>query len=72
MDGSSASVHEICRTILSNKNYIRLQSELRGVSDDMDEISSKNIQDLVNLADSSFERFEEEGKIDQILEWLSP
>lgn len=70
-DGSSCSVNFICKQILSNDMYYRMQVELRGANDDLDDASDENLQSLVNIADSyisagdGLEKFE---KIVSILE----
>ena len=49
------------QVILGNK-YLRVNSELIGVKDDMDDVSQKNINDLKGLGDQWFASFGEQAK----------
>ena len=70
-DGSSCSVNFICKQILPDDMYYRMQVELRGASDDLDDASDANMQNLVNIADayiSSGDGLDKFEKIVSILE----
>lgn len=69
-DGSSASVDFICRQILGNENYVRLQVELIGVSDDIDNATPENIQKLINLASAYVDGVDGENKFNEIVNLL--
>lgn len=49
-DGTSAADELVCEAILNDESYIRLQVDLRAASDDMDDASEENINEL--LADA--------------------
>lgn len=50
LDGTTDSIGFICSRILKDSNYYRLQIELHGASDDLDNASQVNVQNLSNLA----------------------
>ena len=70
-DGTSAADDMLCEAMLTEEQYIRLQVDLRAASDDLDDASDENIDEL--LADAL--RFYDEGegrrKFDQIINLLS-
>ncbi len=51
------SVVEYQAQVILGKNYLRVNSELIGVKDDMDDVSQKNIDDLKGLGDRWFTEF---------------
>ena len=56
------SVVEYQSQVILGNNYLRVNSELIGVKDDMDDVSQKNIDDLKGLGDRWFTQFGAEAK----------
>jgi patatin-like phospholipase/acyl hydrolase len=56
------SVVEYQAQVILGKNYLRVNSELVDVKDDMDDVSQKNIDDLKGLGDRWFATFGAEAK----------
>jgi len=56
------SVVEYQAQVILGENYLRVNSELIGVQDDMDDVSQKNIDDLKGLGDHWYEIFGDQAK----------
>ncbi len=70
-DGSSEHAHFCAHHILTDENYVRLQVDLEGVNDDMDDASAENINALRNVATGLFSSTDGEAKLERILRLLS-
>ncbi len=71
MDGSS-QISDFCsQQILPDEGYVRMQVELKGANDDLDDASERNVVNLANLAHAHLEK---EGKhqLNRIVTMLSP
>ena len=69
-DGTSSADELVCEAILNDDSYVRLQVDLRAASDDMDDASEDNINEL--LADAMRYIADNDGKrnFDRIVELL--
>jgi hypothetical protein len=57
MDGSSAAIdYQLDQLLGRDRHHFRFQTELKGVSDSLDDASSKNIDGLRRLADELIEK----------------
>ena len=70
-DSSSEHSHFCAHHILTDENYVRLQVDLNGVNDNMDDGSAENINELRNLADGLFDTTDGQAKLDRIVEMLT-
>lgn len=70
-DGSSELSHFCAHHILTSKNYVRMQVDLNGVNDDMDDASTDNIEALKTVALSLLDSPEGSEKVDQIVALLT-
>ncbi|MBF0368814.1 MAG: patatin-like phospholipase family protein [Magnetococcales bacterium] len=55
--GNSSTASYQCRQLLGDDRYLRVNGDLIDVSDDLDEVSRKNIKALRRLADKWYEQF---------------
>lgn len=57
MDGSSAAIdYQLDQLLGRDRHHFRFQTELKGVSDSLDDVSTKNIDGLRRLADELIEK----------------
>lgn len=68
-DATSDSVGLICERLLKKENYHRLQVELRGASDDLDNSEDSNLTSLVNVANGHLQS--DPDILDRILACIS-
>lgn len=73
-DGSSDANDYIAEQILDDKSYVRLQFELKvGLgSDDLDDASQHNLEELSTAAENYIERGTGEDRFEQIVSMLTP
>lgn len=70
MDGSAESSHYSVQRLLRNENYVRWQTTLNGVSDDLDDASEENIRNLFALAEAYTTGGDGEVRLKQVKQLL--
>jgi len=69
-DSSSELSHFCAHHLLTKVNYVRLQVDLQGVNDDMDDASEDNINALKSVASSLFVTTDGQEKLERIISLL--
>lgn len=70
-DGTSELSHYCAHHILTSKNYVRLQVDLHGVNDDLDDASPENIGKLRQIAQAYLESADGVLLLDKIVNLLT-
>ena len=71
MDGSS-QISDFCsQQILPDEGYVRMQVELKGASDDLDDASHPNVTNLANLAHAYLQK-DGKSQLSSIAELVAP